>query len=75
MPTAEQIAKRIAYQEIAEVPVSTRDMLAAHIAIAIKEEREECAKAAEALEQTWGYLGGAFQLLAKAIRARSNLST
>lgn len=49
MQTAEQIAKRLTYQEIAEVPINTRDMLAAHIAMAIKEEREACARIASGM--------------------------
>jgi hypothetical protein len=42
MPTAEQIAKRMTYDPVFEIGVNVRDMMAAHIAHEIKQERAAC---------------------------------
>ena len=47
MPTPEQIAKRMTYDPEFAIGENVRDMMAAHIAGAIKDERERCAQIAD----------------------------
>lgn len=53
MLTAEQIAKRMTYDPEFAIGENVRGMMAAHIAHAIKAEREACAKVAEAKAQDY----------------------
>lgn len=69
MPTPEQIAKRMAYDPVFSIGENVRDMMASHIAQAIRAEREACAKIAE--HTLSSRLQPEGEKIAAAIRART----
>lgn len=78
--TPEQIGKKLTHDPMAEVPLNTREMLAAWIAREIKQEREACARIAETPPEIGSLTDGAFDRgyldgrreAAKAIRNRKS---